>query len=222
MEKNEAMLTYDLTDIGSDSLYQSLYKQIRADIVKGKLKPGEKLPSKRDFAAHLGVSVITIESAYAQLISEGYLYALPKRGFFVSDFKAHLAPQEPVLTKEAAPHPGENARYFAGFSSNQTESELFPFTIWSKVIRELLSDSRVQLMTNSPCGGILALRESIARHLQDFRGMSIRPEQIIIGAGTEYLYGLLIQLLGNECVYAIENPGYRKLGNIYSSFHVPC
>lgn len=222
MEKNEAMLTYDLTDIGSDSLYQSLYKQIRTDIVKGKLKPGEKLPSKRDFAAHLGVSVITIESAYAQLISEGYLYALPKRGFFVSDFKAHLAPQEPVLTKEAAPHPGENARYFADFSSNQTESELFPFTIWSKVIRELLSDSRGQLMTNSPCGGILALRESIARHLRDFRGMSIRPEQIIIGAGTEYLYGLLIQLLGNECVYAIENPGYRKLGNIYSSFHVPC
>ena len=145
------MLTYDLTKIGSDSLYQSLYKQIRADIVKGKLKPGEKLPSKRDFAAQLGVSVITIESAYAQLISEGYLYALPKRGFFVSDFKAHLVPQEPVLAKEAAPHPGENARYFADFSSNQTESGLFPFTIWSKVIRELLSDSRVQLMTR-PAG----------------------------------------------------------------------
>ena len=77
-------------------------------------------------------------------------------------------------------------------------------------------------MTNSPCGGILVLRQSISKYLQEFRGMAVSPDQIIIGAGTEYLYSLLIQLLGNDKVYGVENPGYRKLEQIYKSFHVPC
>jgi GntR family transcriptional regulator/MocR family aminotransferase len=216
------MRTYDLTGTGSDSLYQTLYKQIRSDILQGNLKPGEKLPSKRALAANLGISVITVENAYAQLISEGYLYALPKRGFYVSDFKAHVTAPVRVSPQKSARPSEKSPRYLADFSSNQTESELFPFTLWSRVIRDLLSDSRVQLMTNSPCGGIAELRQRIAGHLRDFRGMNVRPEQIIIGAGTEYLYGLLIQLLGRDKIYAIENPGYRKLADIYQSCGARC
>lgn len=77
-------------------------------------------------------------------------------------------------------------------------------------------------MTNPPCGGILSLREAIAKHLMDFRGMHISPEQVIIGAGTEYLYGLLIQLLGFDKNYAVENPGYSKISQIYKSHQVSC
>lgn len=219
------MITYDLTNTGSDSLYEYLYKSIKNDILQGKLKAGEKLPSKRIFASNLGVSVITVENAYARLAAEGYIYSMPKRGFYVADFGnlGSLAPEpKKSFTRQMVPLSGGDASYFADFSSNQTSSELFPFTIWSKVIRELLSDSRVQLMTNSPCGGILALRESISKYLQEFRGMAVSPDQIIIGAGTEYLYSLLIQLLGNDKVYGVENPGYRKLEQIYKSFHVPC
>uniref|UniRef100_UPI003D7D073F GntR family transcriptional regulator n=1 Tax=Butyricicoccus sp. TaxID=2049021 RepID=UPI003D7D073F len=207
------MITYNLMNSGSDSLYAYLCKSIKNDILHGTLKKGERLPSKRAFASNLGVSVVTVENAYAQLIAEGYIYSIPKRGFYVADFSDLAAePQQktPTFSQEMIPLTGGDSSYFADFSSNQTSSDLFPFTIWSKVIREILNDSRVQLMTNSPCGGIFALRESIARYLKDFRGMTVRPEQIIIGAGTEYLYGLLIQLLGNDKIYAVENPGYRK------------
>lgn len=216
------MLTYNLMNTGSDSLYEYLCKSIKNDILHGILKPGEKLPSKRVFAGNLGVSVITVENAYAQLIAEGYIYSISKRGYYVADFSNMMTEQKEGFIKEMVPLTGGDTSYFADFSSNQTSSDLFPFTIWSKVVREILSDSRVQLMTNSPCGGISALRESISRYLKDFRGMSVRPEQIIIGAGTEYLYGLLIQLLGSDKTYAVENPGYRKLEKIYRSCNVPC
>ncbi len=216
------MLTYNLMHTGSDSLYEYLCKSIKNDIMHGTLKPGDKLPSKRVFAGNLGVSVITVENAYAQLIDQGYIYSIPKRGYYVSDFGNMMAEKKRTFVKEMAPLTGGDTSYFADFSSNQTSSDLFPFTIWSKVVREILSDSRVQLMTNSPCGGISALRKSIAGYLKDFRGMDVQPEQIIIGAGTEYLYSLLIQLLGSDQTYAVENPGYRRLEKIYHSFRVPC
>lgn len=216
------MLTYNLMHTGSDPLYEYLCKSIKNDIMHGTLKPGDKLPSKRVFAGNLGVSVITVENAYAQLIAQGYIYSIPKRGYYVSDFGNLMEKKKGTFVKDMAPLTGGDTSYFADFSSNQTASDLFPFTIWSKVVREILSDSRVQLMTNSPCGGISTLRNSIAMYLKDFRGMAVEPEQIIIGAGTEYLYSLLIQLLGSDQTYAVENPGYRRLEKIYRSFHVPC
>ncbi len=216
------MLTYNLMHTGSDSLYEYLYKSIKHDIMHGMLKPGDKLPSKRSLAANLGVSVITVENAYAQLMDQGYIYSIPKKGYYVTDFGSMLAEKKQSFAKEMAPLTGGDTSYFADFSSNQTASDLFPFTIWSKVVREILSDSRMQLMTNSPCGGISALRNSIAGYLKAFRGLDVQPEQIIIGAGTEYLYSLLIQLLGSDQTYAVENPGYRRLEQIYRSFHVPC
>ena len=233
------MITYSLMDTGSDSLYEYLCKSIKNDILQGTLKAGERLPSKRIFASNLGVSVVTVENAYAQLMAEGYIYSIPKKGFYVADFNSSVVEQRESFVKKTfqektyaenamsaeegtASVAEEKASYFADFSSNQTSSRLFPFTIWSKVIREVLNDSRVQLMTNSACGGIQALRESIAGYLKDFRDMDVKPQQIIVGAGTEYLYGLLIQLLGRDKIYAVENPGYRKLEKIYNSLGVAC
>ena len=222
------MLTYSFENIGSDSLYEYLYKCIRDDIVTGNLLAGTKLPSKRTFAKNLGISVITVEGAYEQLRAEGYIYSVAKKGFYVSDLKYALSGLDvsgerkkikSVKTKRAE---RMTQGYLADFSSNQTDSDIFPFTIWTKTIREVLSDSRIELMTNSPCGGIRELREAIAVYLKDFRGMDVKPEQIIVGAGTEYLYGLLIQLLGNRRVYAVENPGYLKIAKVYESMKVAC
>ncbi|MCI5517612.1 PLP-dependent aminotransferase family protein [Roseburia sp. MUC/MUC-530-WT-4D] len=222
------MLTYSFENIGSDSLYEYLYKCIRDDIVTGNLLAGTKLPSKRTFAKNLGISVITVEGAYEQLRAEGYIYSVVKKGFYVSDLKYALSgldvSGERKKTKSVKTKRTEKMTqgYLADFSSNQTDSDIFPFTIWTKTIREVLSDSRIELMTNSPCGGIRELRESIAVYLKDFRGMDVKPEQIIVGAGTEYLYGLLIQLLGNRRVYAVENPGYLKIAKVYESMKVAC
>lgn len=216
------MITYNLMNAGTESLYEYLCKCIKKDIIKGNLKPGEKLPSKRIFASNLGVSVITVENAYAQLVAEGYIYSMPKKGFYIADVGTLNVKKRGPVSEAVMPRLEKEIAWFADFSSNQTSSDLFPFTIWSRGVREILSDSRVELMKNSPCGGIPDLRENIARYLWDFRGMSVSPDQIIVGAGTEYLYGLLIQLLGNEKVYGVENPGYRKLEKIYGSYGVPC
>ena len=213
------MLTYSFTNTGSDSMYEYLYKCIRNDITQGKIKAGEKLPSKRTFAKNLGISVITVENAYGQLLAEGYIYSMPKRGFYVSDLSSATMEKKKVR-KEQLTLTGGATSYFADFSSNQTDSEIFPFTIWSKTVREVLNDNQKQLMINPPCGGILELRQAIARYLKEFRAMQVEPEQIIIGAGTEYLHGLLIQLLGNHRIYGAENPGYHKIARIYENMKV--
>ena len=216
------MITYTFTNTGSDSLYEYLYKCIKNDILQGNIRAGEKLPSKRTFAKNLGISVITVENAYEQLIAEGYIYSIPKKGFYVTDLKKEVETEKKTVTKEMVPITGGESGYFADFTSNQTQSELFPFTVWTRMIREVLGENQIQLMTNPPCGGIYPLREAIAKYLKEFRGMTVLPEQIIIGAGTEYLYGLLIQLLGPDKIYAVENPGYRKIAKIYRSWKVAC
>lgn len=200
-------------------MYEYLYKCIRNDITQGKIKAGEKLPSKRSFAKNLGISVITVENAYGQLLAEGYIYSMPKRGFYVSDLSsAHM--EKKAVRKEQLSLTGGETSYFADFSSNQTDSEIFPFAIWSKTVREVLNDNQKQLMINPPCGGILELRQEIAQYLREFRAMQVDPEQIVIGAGTEYLHGLLIQLLGNDRIYGVENPGYHKISRIYENMKV--
>ena len=206
------MLTYSFSKIGSESLYMYLYKCIREDILTGKITPGTKLPSKRSFAENLGVSVITVENAYAQLVSEGYVYALPKKGFFAANLEKSTAPQKKESPRTQMP---VSPKYFADFSSSRTDPQNFPFATWAKLMREIISEKSAELMVNSPCGGVFELRCAIAEHLREFRGIDADPNCIVVGAGTEYLYGLLIQLLGFDKVYALEDPGYRKIAQVY-------
>lgn len=215
------MLTYDLSQVPKGALYEHLYKFIRNDIKNGVLKAGEKLPSKRTLAKNLGVSTITVESAYAQLMSEGYVYSLPKRGYYIAkiDTTAQLPATEkstPILL------PTDNTQYAIDFSNNQTDPSCFPFATWKKLLRETIAENSHALMEKSPAGGVYELREAIANHLHAFRGIEVSPDQIIVGAGTEYLYGLLIQLFGRDKVYCAENPGYKKVPQIYRAQGVEC
>ena len=222
LEIFHSMLTYSFTNLGSDSLYEHLYKCIKNDILQSVLSPGEKLPSKRSFAKNLGISTITVENAYAQLMAEGYVYSIPKKGFFVADIKSQEPAATSILSSENVQLSSGKSSYIADFTSNQAKQEQFPFSIWAKLIRQLLNENQVDLLTNPPSGGILPLRKAIAGHLLAFRGMHVEPEQIIIGAGTEYLYGLLLQLLGMDKHYGIEDPGYHKIYQIYQSHQVSC
>ena len=256
-----AMLTYSFADIGSDSLYEHLYKCIKNDIKKGVLEKNGKLPSKRSLAKNLGISVITVENAYAQLMAEGYIYSIAKKGYYVSDIKKDYMWNNGIrknektnkmsdisddgLLKAQAIKNGVNQinlvkekmhgrideefllsnneneeKYIADFTKSRTISDMFPFTIWTKLIREVLSEQQNALMTNAPSGGAMELRCAIAKHLKEFRGMIVSPEQIIVGAGTEYLYGLIIQLLGMDKKYGVEDPGYDKISKIYRCYGV--
>ena len=216
------MLTYSLSEAGPEPLYQHLYQCIKSDIITGILTADEKLPSKRSFAKNLGISTITVENAYAQLIAEGFVYSLPKKGFFVAHIRNGLPGQREKSDKKKVREQEKRPDYLADFTSNQTCTEQFPFSIWAKLMRTVLREDREELMINAPCAGILPLREAIAGHLRAFRGMDVEPEQIVVGAGTEYLYGLLLQLLGMEKCYGVENPGYHKIYKIYKSNRVAC
>lgn len=220
------MLTYSFADLGSDSLYEHLYKCIKNDIIKGVLKPGDKLPSKRNFAKNLNISTITIENAYGQLMAEGYIYSIAKKGYFVSDINRTV-----TIEKNINSFKGENLlnnikhdgiHYFADFLNNRTSRDNFPFSTWAKLMREVISQEDDNLLIAPPSGGILRLRQAIADYLFGFRAIKVNPSQIIIGAGTEYLYGLLIQLLGREKVFAIEDPGYKKISEVYKANGVKC
>ena len=207
------MLTYDFSNI-TGPIYRELYQKIRQDILNGTIKTGEKLPSKRTLAQNLGVSTITVENAYDQLISEGYLYSEVKRGYFVSDIKKIAVPHT-ILKPELNIKTNEKKSWYFDFSSNTVEAKNFPFSVWAKLSREVLSGLQSEVLQISPSNGTKALRKAIANHLLSFRGMSVDPNQIIIGAGTENLYEILIKLLGDKKTYCIENPGYIKIRRVY-------
>lgn len=208
------MLTYSFENRGTDSLYEYLYKQIKQDILSYRLSPDEKLPSKRALSKNLNVSTITVENAYQQLMAEGYIYSIPKSGFYVSHLSGMKDPQTEFVSSDTS-DPEQNAGYYVDFVTNSIPAASFPFSVWTKLMRETMSDQADKLMVRSPSNGIMELRSAICTYLMQFRGMSVDPEQIIIGAGTEYLYGLIIQLLGRGLTYAVENPGYQKISKIY-------
>ena len=225
------MLTYSFENRGDDSLYEYLYKQIKKDIKINKIKQGEKLPSKRALAKHLDISIITVENAYGQLVAEGYIYSVPRSGFYVSEIPLtnidviydDLDKSENKKIVSSNYNNSENIQnYFIDFVSNSTVTDSFPFSTWSKLMRRTMSKNKDELMTKSPSIGVYKLRCAIVDYLYEFRGMNVSPEQIIVGAGTEYLYGLIIQLLGYNRVYAVEDPGYQKIAHIYEANNVEC
>ena len=205
------MVTYELKKAPGIPLYEALYRCIRGDILSGKLKPGEKLPSKRALAQNLEVSKITVETAYNQLLSEGYLRSEEKVGYFVEAVEHPPVTEQPRNTVQCA----EERKWLLDLTANGTEQ--FPFSVWMKLQREVTLDYGQALLLPIPNCGVPELRQAIANHLSDFRGMRVNPENILIGAGTDFLYNLLMQLLGREKIYAVEEPGYGKIRKIYAA-----
>ena len=205
------MLTYELKKAPGVPLYEALYRCIREDILSGRLPAGSKLPSKRALAAHLEISVITVETAYSQLAAEGYLCSKEKVGYFVEAVALHGKPAPALQEKTAPPESGKLVNLTANIPAK------FPFSVWNRLQRQVLLDHGSQLLEPVPHQGVSALRKAIATHLAAFRGMQVDPENIIIGAGTDFLYNLLLQLLGRERVYLLEEPGYGKIRRIYDT-----
>ena len=239
------MLTYSFEDIGNDTLYEHLYKAIKNDILNGNLTPMQKLPSKRSFAKNLSISTITVENAYSQLLAEGYIFSIPKKGYYVSNFSNPLLPnidnKSDFHNTDIIPNfPNADIKAKSldndiinshdalrddsgiNLTTNHINADNFPFSIWSKLIREVISNEKSSLMKPLPSAGSYELRRSIAKHLLDYRGLKVSPDQIIIGAGTEYLYSIIIQLMGRKLVYGLEDPGYKKISKIYNSHKVAC
>ena len=212
------MRTYALENRGGTPLYEYLYRCIREDILAGTLAAGERLPSKRALAEHLHISVMTVEGAYQQLEAEGYVYTLPKRGFFVAEVeRPRPAPPTPPL-----PETRDAPAWRLDLKSNRVDASRFPVATWARLTRQVLSEDGEALLRPVPHQGLPALRQAIARDLREYKGMAVSPEQIVVGAGAEYLYLLLAQLLGREAVFAVEDPGYPKIRQVYGKCGAVC
>lgn len=283
-----------------------IYSYIKGEVLARRLKAGSKLPSKRALAAQLGISTITIEGAYGQLMAEGYIYAKAKSGYYISpleniqqaddsaaaffrhntlgDARLFSSPEKisyesgdndsipgtsgndnmaglsdmPSISDISVPSSLQSTNTALSHASSEISSrpsiisttlskgrilhestarpssaaidlssnnilpESFPFSIWTKLLRHTMAENQTLLLTKSPTAGIYSLRCAIAEHLLRFRGMHIQPEQIIIGAGTEYLYELIIKLIGRDKIYCVEDPGYHKLQRIYTDNGACC
>ena len=191
-------------------LYQQLYQNIRRQIESGELSPGEKLPSKRQLADRLKISQNTIAAAYAQLTDEGYIISKPRSGFYVAAMmdmfdSAPLPGALPAQPTKAHPE------WHYDFKTNTVDGRIFPFPTWARISREVLASGDRELLESVEPQGYYPLRHAIADYVRQYRGVRCTPEQIVIGAGSEYLIGLVVQLLGRNLSYAVENPNYNKI-----------
>lgn len=187
--------------------YLQLYKQLKSDIVKGIYSYGAKLPSKRMLSEELAVSVITVEHSLALLCDEGYVEARERSGYFAvfktDDGFADYGDTEPI-------------KYIHSPFRADTDEE-FPFSVLAKTMRSVISEYGEGILERSPNGGCDRLRAAISKYLARSRGIEADAEQIIIGSGSEYLYTLSVELLGNKRRYAIEFPSYKKIEQVYSA-----
>lgn len=209
------MLTYTFDKENSKPLYEQLYRFIRNDILSGVINGNEKLPSKRQLAEHLNISKVTVENAYSLLVSEGYVYSKEKVGYFAESGLTTPIPIE--FNGENHSLEKRNNKYDVDLVSNTVPPAQFPFTTWAKLMRNICLEKSEELLKPIEFKGAVCLRQSISRYLYEERGMKISYEDIIIGAGSEYLYGIIGIILGKKKCVAVECPTYPKILNSYKS-----
>lgn len=233
-------MTIQLNADGGKCLYEQIYEYIRQEIREGKLLAGERLPSTRSLAEYLQVARSTVEYAYDQLLSEGYIEAKPYRGYFVCPLDAILwmDDEKPAGMKETDLHPyavaeaekpseahveeaAETVRekkYQYDFSPGGTDMSVFPFSVWKSITKNILNEGNNELFAQGEPQGDYSLRLTVSRYLHSSRGVECGPEQIVVGAGNDYLLMLLEKLLGRHVNIAMENPTYKRAYKIFRSF----
>lgn len=210
------MLMFALDEKQGTPLYEQLYVKIKSEIQSGKILPETKLPSKRKLSSLLHISQNTVQAAYNQLIEEGYITPLERKGFYVNriDHLIHLDPFSESVQRVTQSEP-DSIQY--DFSYQGVDPETFPFSTWRKITRDVISEYDPELLRFGEPQGHLSLRNALASYLYQSRGVSCRAEQIIVSSGMEFLFQILIQMFDQKSVFGIENPGYEKLHFLFAS-----
>lgn len=209
-------MKYHIDSDNNIPAYMQLYLQLRHDIVSGAFAYGSRLPSKRLLAEESGVSVITIQRCYAILCDEGYVEARQRSGYFVVYHEKDFLTTDSIKSSSKPFHPhGENHH-------NPYNGSEFPFSVLSKTMRKVILDYSKRLLVKSPNHGCPELRQAISLYLSRAMGIEAEARQIIIGSGAEYLYTLLAQLFGNDCIFGLENPSYSKIAQVYTASGIHC
>lgn len=205
-------ITVTLDSNLDEPLYLQLYSFLKKEMVEGRLNPDTKLPSKRKLSTHLGISQTTVETAYQQLIAEGYVKSEPRKGLFVNKLEMDIYPikKEHIAARDNFQQSPLPDSISVDFGHGNIALNEFPFSIWRKLTVQSLYEDESHLLLSGHRQGDLPLRVEIAKYLYQSRGVRCEPDQIIIGAGTQYTVTFLTMLLGRERVYAMENPGFHR------------
>ncbi len=204
-------MNYTIDKKSPEPAYIQLYRYLVKDIVEGIYQYGTKIPSKRVIAAETGVSVITVEHALTLLSDEGYVESRQRSGVVVAyrgeDFLGSRNKEKVMQLEkvEAVPNTSD-----------------FPYSVLTRTMRRVMLDYGEKILIKSPNHGCSELRNELCLYLARSRGINVNPTQVIVGSGAEYLYGLIVQLLGTDKVYALEKPSYKKIFQVYNSLGARC
>ncbi len=201
-------MKYTIDRSRRESAYMQIYRQLRDDILAGVLPLGAKLPSKRLLAGELGVSLVTVEHAFALLADEGYAELRERSGCYVSFGGAPRQETPLPVPRQAA--------------GTLSVPEDFPFSVLAKTMRRVLSEYDRRILERSPGPGVPELREAIAAYIARSRGLTVAPERILVGAGAEYLYALIAQFFGAGSRFALEEPCYARIRQVYGANGAVC
>lgn len=204
-------MNYTIEKTQNAPAYLLLYRLLRDDIINEIYPYNGKLPSKRTLAAETGLSTVTVEHSYLLLCEEGYIESRERSGYYVTFRKEECfmsSPRNKEVQRSYAPH-------------TSVHSPDFPFSVLAKTMRSVISDLGESILDRSPNSGCPELRDAIRLYLARSRGITASVNQIIIGSGSEYLYSLIVNLLGRERIYALESPSYKKIRQVYGACGVP-
>ena len=197
-------------------LYEQIYEYIRSEIRAGSIVSGEKLPSTRSLSRYLDVSRSTVELAYEQLLSEGYIEARPYRGYYVAQVDGLYQIRQQSRNEKQSSKKLEKS-YLYDFTPNGVDLKSFPYNTWRKLSRECLMDDRAELFRLGCPQGEYGLRGAISSYLHQARGVNCSPDQIIVGAGNDYLMMLLCAVIGTQHRIALENPTYKQAYRLFDN-----
>lgn len=231
------MLTIPIDTKSKEPIYEQIYKYIRKEIINGNISCGTKLPSGRGMAAHLSVSRNTIDMAYGQLVSEGYIEAVPQKGYYVCALdnlysegivmpgaRETADAEDPARSLQALQQRSSGGeeqeasqQYKVDFALNGVDMDYFPYSRWRKLMKECLIDDNKDLFLSGSHQGDLELRSAVQNYLYQSRGVHCKPSQIVIGAGSDYMLLLLSRILSEKRHIAMENPTYKQAFTIFES-----
>lgn len=205
------------TGTSEKTKYIVLYENLRERIVSGIYSYGSKLPSKRTLSEEYGISLVSVEHSLELLAEEGYIESQERKGYFVI-FREDAGFAGQVHSTPNPLHMVESEKI--SFVESTDEVDLFPISVYAKIMRRVLSEYDRQIFIKCPGEGSVKLRQAISGYLGRSRNMRVPFERIIIGSGSEYLYGLTLQMLGKQRKYAIEKPSYEKIEQVYNAYEI--
>lgn len=206
-----------------EPLYFQLYKYLKVEIQHGNIVAKTKLPSQRSLAHHLNISRNTVDTAYQQLLAEGYVVSKERQGLYVEELEKHYF-QSSVLESMEKPqksNPKKDSSVIKfDFKYGDINVKDFPNKIWRQLSMHSLHEEQSHLFMYGDAQGELELRQYIATYLYEARGVKCSADQIVIGAGLQYLLGVLCNIIGRDELFGMEDPGYHRVRYLFKDHHI--